>query len=522
MYTISCAALLGLGATIATAQTTNSTTEWPHQTFKSEPGFRPPVWKTTRGAGTSADGYIFYAPVQVVNSPDPAPMIVTNDGDLVWHGPYAAGFAHSVWQYKGEPVLAYWNGTGFAEPLGRGYGYVILLDQSYNLVANVTLPGNYVTSEGETFETNIDNHEIYITNRGTVLVTANNVTQADLTSVGGPADGWVVDAQFHEIDIETNEILFSWSSVEHADSTVPITDSVYPLGTDGLTGQNQSTAWGYFHINAVAPFNDGYIISSRFMCSEFHISSQGEVVWRLGGIDGGDFTKGPDTDFCYQHDIRPVYSDIDTYAVPKIATLHLFDNENCQSNNGTTPTSGLILEIDTEKMHVERVARYMNPDKELYAVAQGSFQPLQGPGSHNNVFLGYGFIPYIQEFTSDGRSVQVIQFGEAVATPLSYRAFKEPWTGCPTTKPAVAVEKASGNETNVYVSWNGATDVASWKVLGGNTNGTLHVLKQVSSTGFETTITVPTTAEVQVQAVLKKGSVCKMSCGAGISSIVKV
>lgn len=84
------------------------------------------------------------------------------------------------------------DGTVFPEPVGRGNGAVYLLDNTYSTVATVTLSGIFnELTPGATFPSNIDLHEVNITPRGTVLVTANNVTNTDLTSVGGPKNGWV-------------------------------------------------------------------------------------------------------------------------------------------------------------------------------------------------------------------------------------------------------------------------------------------------------------------------------------------
>lgn len=56
-------------------------------------------------------------------------------------------------------------------------------------------------------------HQAYVTDRGSLIVSAYNATPADLASVGGPTDGWVLDSMFYEIDIKTQEILFSWSAL---------------------------------------------------------------------------------------------------------------------------------------------------------------------------------------------------------------------------------------------------------------------------------------------------------------------
>jgi hypothetical protein len=87
-----------------------------------------------------------------------------------------------------------------------------------------------------------------------------------------------------------------------------------------------------------------------------------------------------------------------------------------------------------------------------------------------NVLLAFGFNPAVVEYTIGGVSVMGIQLGNisvgANRVNVVYRASKYNWTGKPTWPPNVAVdtpEKGMVN-TTIYLSWNGATDVASWSV----------------------------------------------------------
>jgi hypothetical protein len=58
----------------------------------------------------------------------------------------------------------------------------------------------------------------------------------------------------------------------------------------------------------------------------------------------------------------------------------------------------------------------------------------------------------------------------------------------------------------VYASWNGATDVARWEVLGGSTNQTLSPVASADRNGFETAITMATSSTVvAVRAVDASG-----------------
>ena len=174
----------------------------------------------------------------------------------------------------------YWSGVLIREPVGRGYGSIHILDQSYEQIAEVKLPGDFQTLKGTRYESNVDAHEIYITEKGTMLVTANNVTQYNLSSVGGPKDGWTVDSLVYEIEIESGEVVFRWSSVEHIDE-VPLSLPLYLVGSEGYDGKTQEKAWGYFHINAAKPYEDGFIISSRYLCAALMVNRDGSVEWIL-------------------------------------------------------------------------------------------------------------------------------------------------------------------------------------------------------------------------------------------------
>ena len=96
-------------------------------------------------------------------------------------------------------MYSYWEGF-IAD--GFGFGHISILNSSYAEIHRVTLDckdRNFVTVyDPESFDSCIDFHESQLTDNGTVLVTAVNVTQADLSSVGGPADGWIQDGIVYE------------------------------------------------------------------------------------------------------------------------------------------------------------------------------------------------------------------------------------------------------------------------------------------------------------------------------------
>ncbi len=87
-----------------------------------------------------------------------------------------------------------------------------------------------------------------------------------------------------------------------------------------------------------------------------------------------------------------------------------------------------------------------------------------------------------------------------------------PWVGLPLTKPAAAARKKAAT-TTVYASWNGATQVASWRVLAGPSlagpgASRLTTVATTAKSGFETAIPVPASDEsFEVQALGADGRV---------------
>jgi len=79
--------------------------------------------------------------------------------------------------------------------------------------------------------------------------------------------------------------------------------------------------------------------------------------------------------------------------------------------------------------------------------------------------------------------------------------------GRPQTAPAVAA-RLRGGKLTAYASWNGATEVVSWRVLAGATPGALVAAAVEPRSGFETSISVRSAGPyVAVQALNAAGQV---------------
>jgi Arylsulfotransferase (ASST) len=189
--------------------------------------------------------------------------------------------------------------------------------------------------------------------------------------------------------------------------------------------------------------------------------------------------------------------------MPNATTVTVYDDHCCQLTGGGTyvnptgPSRGLVLRIDQRARSVTLVGQYLK-EKDFDAAYMGDTQQL----SNGNVFVGWGSEPYFSEFSPSGR---LLFEAELPGPNLTYRATLEQWQGEPLTVPLGAVRRSAG-KTTVYASWNGATALASWRVLAGGRAVATH-----ARSGFETGIAVPgaaaSTTSFTVQALDASGRV---------------
>lgn len=263
---------------------------WPYQVYKSSP-FNPPELEITTNGQPLAPGLLFITPSDgstIKATEDTAPLIMTDMGQLVWNGPAISANNFRVASYEGNSILTYWSGSSApGANVGHGYGNVTFLDATYNEILNVCPQFGLVTPGNVAYPCEADLHESFVTDRNTLLVTAYNATQTDLSSIGGPSDGWVFDCLFFELDPKNGDILFRWSALEH----VPVSDT--KLSFPGRGGFNQSVPFDWFHINSVVNIGDHFLVNSRHLWASYMITAEGDILWTLQGDTGGDFGTLP-------------------------------------------------------------------------------------------------------------------------------------------------------------------------------------------------------------------------------------
>jgi Arylsulfotransferase (ASST) len=285
MYTATCSLLAtalvitaiplthGLPSVIPTSLLAPRT--WPLQKFKTT-SYQPPEFEITKSGKPLAPGLLLFTPSSTDGSVESSAIITTDTGELVWN--YRNGSFGNLFVQKldNKPVLTLWSGTGSAQVSlqGHGYGKVHIFDTTYKEIYTVCPKINIVTLTGVNAECFADLHESFITERGSILVTAYNITTADLTSVGGPKDGWVYDGLVYEIDIKSQDVLFRWSALE---SGIPLTNSKLELGSTGT----EESPYDFFHINSIELFGTKYLVNSRHTWSTYLIDSKGNVDWYI-------------------------------------------------------------------------------------------------------------------------------------------------------------------------------------------------------------------------------------------------
>jgi Arylsulfotransferase (ASST) len=439
------------------------------QHYSSAPTLTPStVTVTTPAQPGATPGDFFLAPYQGQGSP--GPMIVDQGGNLVWFHPLPTGVQATnfqVQQYEGKPVLTWWQGRILE--VGFGQGEEVLYNSSYRQVGTIRAGNGY----------RADLHEIRLTSEGTAWIDVFDPIHMNLSAVHGSTNGILTDSVVEEVDVKTGLVMWEWHALGH----IPLAES-----NQSLSASNYP--WDYVHINSVDPGSaSDVLLSSRNTWTLYDVDlHSGGARWRLGG-KRSSFKLGSGTRFYWQHDAE----------FQPGGLISVFDN-------GSSPpkekqSRGLLLRPDPAHHTVTLVKQLTNPTKTLLAVAQANMLSLPG----GDWLLGYGELPNFTEFDSSGQVIFDATLGKNVQ---DFRTYLSPWSGQPTTPPSLSVQPSGAGAVAVAASWNGATNVASWRVLAGASPTTLTLLATAPKTGFQTTIAAQTAAPyVAVQALDGSGVV---------------
>lgn len=444
--------------------------EYPPREFISRPDLKPCEMGDFEITDEATIDHVFVSPR--ATSGQSGPMILDRNGELVWYHPLEVDTWECVnlerQSLNGQPVLTYWQGI---RARGYGFGHYVILNDRYEQIATIQA-GNGMPGT--------DIHDMRITPEGTALITIYAPYVWNQGPVGGPANGLTLAAVVQEIDIETGLVLYEWNSLDH----VTLEEAMIPR-QEGV-----GRYYDYFHINSISLDDDNLILSARDTWTIYKIDRvTGEIIWRLGGADS-DFEMAEGTGFRFQHDANRMSN----------GSISLFDNASGdQEDNGTIASRGLVLDLDMDTMRCTLGAEYIHPTG-ILSTTQGSVRE-QGDGTF---FVGWGSTSAFSQFSADGDLIYNGRFGPAVQ---SYRAYNGSWSVRPKTDPDMVVT-VDGAEQTAYVSWNGATDITSWRFIGGENPDDREALGNAKRSSFETEFALPAgVAYVTAEAVDASGTV---------------
>jgi len=435
--------------------------------FVSAPSLHPPIISTDQATATSqlAPGYIFTANFYDLNNPpiegQSGPLILDRRLQPVWFQPVPASVIASnlsLQTFAGKPALAWWQGV-VTNTGSTVSGEDVVVNQHYQTVA--TLRGK----DGW----KLTLHEFVIAGED-AWVTANKDIPINLSKYGGAYNGAVTDSAVQEYDLRTGRLLYSWDAIKP--HHIPLGDSYASLPTNGFP-------WDAYHVNSIDLLGNGtFLVSMRNTWAAYLVDIRtGAIQWILGGKHSS-YKLGAGADFQWQHDVELAPGGVVT----------MFDDHCCQLTGGGTyvpPTRhsrAIVLKLDRQT-HTATLAVQYDGGFGLNVDYMGDTQLL----ANGNVFVGWGSSPYLTEFSRSGTP---LLDGVLPGPDLSYRATVEQWAGQPLSPPLGAA-RAAGGKTTVYASWNGATELASWRVLAGPSAGALALVAQAAKSGFETAIALP-------------------------------
>jgi hypothetical protein len=388
------AAVIAAGAATAFAGTACTTASPGTAAPGGAAGHGPPPVTILMPGASNGDGDIFIAP-EGGSGYASGPEILTTTGKVIWFHALPAGEGATDFRtqtYQGRPVLTWFQGRGLS---GTDYIY----NDRYQRIAEVRAGNGDFT----------DFHEFLITPWNTALILADTIGTANLTSIGGPSGQRVLDGIVQEIDIRTGQVLFQWNSADH----VPYRDSHNPRPASA------AVPWDWFHINAVHLDTDGnLLIDSRFTWTTYKVSLRtGKIIWELGGKQStfkltaapGQVLDSAGEIFAFQHDPEAIGN----------GEYTVFDDESDGSTTLLSHSRVVTVKLDL-RTRVATLVKSVDQPEGLVAPAEGNAQTTRD----GDLFVGWGALPYISEFSPSGHLLFNAQLPAGVST---YRAYRLPW-----------------------------------------------------------------------------------------------
>jgi hypothetical protein len=368
--------------------------------------------------------------------------------------------------YQGQPVLVWWEAAPNRLASKFTDARVVVVDRHYRQIAVLHSSPPWT----------IDAHDAWISGNDIWITVGRYVAGQDLTPYGGERGGKVWDMGAQEYDLRTGRVVYTWDALNPMGKpNVPLAESEVPPPT------GPGTAWDAYHLNSLQVLPDGrLLISMRNTWAVYLIDSEtGQTVWTLGGKHSS-FGSGAGAHFAWQHDARLVSAAPDD-GLGSQEKLTVYNDNCCLSGllgSALGPSEGLVLRLNTVTRRASLIAAYRhNPPLHTPFLGSMEIEPdgdaLVGSGSSFSEYSAAGMELFDATWPGKDESYRVL----GTTT----------WVGAPYYPPSGVLRPVAGRAV-IYASWNGATQVARWEVLGGPSASQLHGVASRSRTGFETAI----------------------------------
>jgi hypothetical protein len=473
--------------------------------FVSAPKLHPMHIHVCRHKPSTSGGMIFLGPFHNAQYRgkfvgQSGALMVDGGANPVWFhrapkGEVDFDFQTDTYGASKQPVISFWQGKIAVPPNPLPPGTPLpgaeyfVFNKNYQLVKRIKA----IQTPGKGWVT--DFHEFVLTKpskshpQGTAIFFAAKKIRKNLRPFGGSSNGAYEDQEIQRIDLKTGKLIFHWDVGTH----ISLRSSKVPAPKSGV--------WDPYHANSISLNSAGdMLLSLRNTWGVYNIKPTGKIAWKLINGKGSNYKLSKVARFGWQHDVR--------FHGP--GQISMFDDGCC--NNGRPlkylhPARGLILRLSKGHATMVRQVHHYNTQG---VQSSGSFRVL----ASGHAFVGWGQSFYYSEYSK----TNTLLYDAAMPRPdMSYRAWKAPWVGTPTTKPSAAVRHPKGKLSAVFASWNGATRVATWKLFQGKTKTAVNGrVATVRRTGFETALrTKKTGPYYQVKAYDSHGKLL------GASAVVR-
>ncbi|KAK5165063.1 uncharacterized protein LTR77_009160 [Saxophila tyrrhenica] len=483
--------------------------------FVSRPDIHAPKWDIdVYDEAALAPGYWFVGPYLDRNKGDApddgyvGPHIYDQDGSLIW-SPVELEPTWNIRRVEAFTLSQVDMGTGggvesmlTANDMRKGKA--MILDNHYQLRRHDWANGGWMANS----------HELNFVDDGTKALivfsrTGHKSPQEQLDAAGIEEQCKVSCNGIAEYDAKTWERGWTWSSCEGHEGKghIDLEESQLYRG--------HKCPHDYVHANSADKTAQGdYLLSCRHTNALYKISRKdGRIVWRLGGTKS-DFVHIDDFVFSRQHMVR-YRGGNETHTMVSIL-------DNAWSNDGNMPSTyensrGLMIALDESStpMTAQVVAQYDHPDGNgNFAFRRGGMQVLP----NGNVFMGWSENGIQSEHSENGTLLMRARFRPTWLG--TYRAFKyNGFVGMPNDPPDVVAryivssDRKASNKTQVFVSWNGATEVDQWRLLETNKYGERGThISTIKKSGFEGKFEYAGDLRyIVVEALARNGSVLSTS-----------